>query len=81
MTNSSFHGRAPFVTVDAVEENLKKTIFDRVCKSAKKEMFMKIGHFAPVVLMIQRFLCSGIYGSRPLFAAQQAWGYSFRFRA
>ena len=50
--------------MDAVEKNLKKIVLEKniVCESAKKQMFLKFGHFAPVVLMLQWFLCSIIYG-------------------
>ena len=51
--------------VDAVEDNLKKIVLEKTecVNQPKKQVFLKFGHFAPVVLMLRWFLCSGIYGT------------------
>jgi hypothetical protein len=56
--------RHTYRDVDAVEDNLKKIVLEknRVCESAKRQVFLKFGHFAPVVLMLRWFLCSRMYG-------------------
>jgi hypothetical protein len=58
-------GSYTYGDVDAVEENLRKTVLDHTeyVNRPKKTMFLKLSHFAPVVLMLQWFLCPGIYGS------------------
>ena len=41
--------------VDAVEENLKKIVLEKTecVNQSKKQMFLKFGHFAPMVLMLR----------------------------